>query len=64
MRTHYCGLVSAAQLDETVNLCGWVNTRRDHGGTVSARANFPGWRGTLTVDEGFVNQYVTGAAVW
>jgi len=34
MRTHYCGLVSAAQLDETVTLCGWVNTRRDHGGVI------------------------------
>ncbi len=34
MRTHYCGLVSAAQLDKTVTLCGWVNTRRDHGGVI------------------------------
>jgi len=34
MRTHYCGLVSAAELDQTVNLCGWVNTRRDHGGVI------------------------------
>jgi len=34
MRTHYCGLVSAAELDETVTLCGWVNTRRDHGGVI------------------------------
>ncbi len=34
MRTHYCGLVGAAQLEETVSLCGWVNTRRDHGGVI------------------------------
>ena len=34
MRTHYCGLVSAAQLDQSVTLCGWVNTRRDHGGVI------------------------------
>jgi aspartyl-tRNA synthetase len=34
MRTHYCGLVSAAQLEQTVSLCGWVNTRRDHGGVI------------------------------
>ncbi|MGP1676268.1 MAG: aspartate--tRNA ligase [Burkholderiales bacterium] len=34
MRTHYCGQVSAAQLDESVTLCGWVNTRRDHGGVI------------------------------
>jgi len=34
MRTHYCGQVSTAQLDESVTLCGWVNTRRDHGGVI------------------------------
>ncbi|TSA17439.1 MAG: aspartate--tRNA ligase [Betaproteobacteria bacterium] len=34
MRTHYCGKVSAAALDQTVTLCGWVNTRRDHGGVI------------------------------
>ncbi len=34
MRTHYCGLVGAAQLDRSVTLCGWVNTRRDHGGVI------------------------------
>jgi len=34
MRTLYCGQVSAAQLDQTVILCGWVNTRRDHGGVI------------------------------
>ena len=34
MRTHYCGLVTEAQMDETVSLCGWVNRRRDHGGVI------------------------------
>ncbi len=34
MRTHYCGQVTAAQLDQTVRLFGWVNTRRDHGGVI------------------------------
>jgi aspartyl-tRNA synthetase len=34
MRTHYCGQVTAAQLDQTVTLFGWVNTRRDHGGVI------------------------------
>jgi aspartyl-tRNA synthetase len=34
MRTHYCGRVTAAQLDQTVTLFGWVNTRRDHGGVI------------------------------
>ena len=34
MRTHYCGAVSAAQLDQTVTLCGWAHRRRDHGGVI------------------------------
>jgi aspartyl-tRNA synthetase len=34
MRTHYCGLVDEALLGQDVVLCGWVDTRRDHGGVV------------------------------
>ncbi len=34
MRTHYCGLVTEAQMGQTVELCGWVNRRRDHGGVI------------------------------
>ncbi len=34
MRTHYCGLVNAAHLDQTVTLCGWAHRRRDHGGVI------------------------------
>ena len=34
MRTHYCGRVSAAELDQNVTLCGWVHRRRDHGGVI------------------------------
>ena len=34
MRTTYCGLVTEAQLGQTVILCGWVNRRRDHGGVI------------------------------
>jgi len=34
MRTHYCGQVTAADLDQTVSLCGWVMRRRDHGGVI------------------------------
>jgi aspartyl-tRNA synthetase len=34
MRSHYCGLVTEAQLGQTVQLCGWVNRRRDHGGVI------------------------------
>lgn len=34
MRTHYCGQVTATDLDQTVSLCGWVMRRRDHGGVI------------------------------
>jgi aspartyl-tRNA synthetase len=34
MRTHYCGLVDEAMIDRDIVLCGWVDTRRDHGGVV------------------------------
>ncbi len=34
MRTHYCGAVTTADLDQTVTLCGWVHRRRDHGGVI------------------------------
>ncbi len=34
MRTHYCGSVTSAHLDQTVTLCGWAHRRRDHGGVI------------------------------
>ncbi len=34
MRTHYCGFVDAAHLDQTITLCGWAHRRRDHGGVI------------------------------
>ena len=34
MRTHFCGDLSKATLDQEVTLCGWVNRRRDHGGVI------------------------------
>jgi aspartyl-tRNA synthetase len=33
-RTHYCGLITEAQVGETVTLMGWAATRRDLGGVV------------------------------
>jgi len=34
MRSHSCGEVTEALLDQTVTLCGWVHRRRDHGGVI------------------------------
>ena len=34
MRSHYCGLVDASLTGQPVTLCGWTDTRRDHGGVI------------------------------
>jgi len=34
MRSHYCGLVDENLIDQEIELCGWVNRRRDHGGVI------------------------------
>ncbi len=34
MRSNYCGKISLEQLDQSVQLCGWVMRRRDHGGVI------------------------------
>ncbi len=34
MRSHYCGQVDENLIDQEVELCGWVNRRRDHGGVI------------------------------
>ena len=34
MRSHYCGSLTALQVDTEVTLCGWVNRRRDLGGLI------------------------------
>jgi aspartyl-tRNA synthetase len=34
MRSHYCGELNTSLIDQEVELCGWVNRRRDHGGVI------------------------------
>ncbi|HGO5293115.1 TPA: aspartate--tRNA ligase [Photobacterium damselae] len=34
MRTQYCGQLNKSQAGQTVELCGWVNRRRDLGGLI------------------------------
>ncbi len=35
MRSHYCGQLSAADIGQTVSLCGWVGRRREHGASLA-----------------------------
>ena len=34
MRSNYCGDISEGDVGSLVSLCGWVHTRRDHGGVI------------------------------
>ncbi len=34
LRTHLCTDLNENNIDENVTLCGWVNSRRDHGGVI------------------------------
>ena len=34
MRSHYCGELRAGHAGREVQVCGWVNGRRDHGGVI------------------------------
>lgn len=34
MRSHYCGQLDSSHNDQTVEICGWVHRRRDHGGVI------------------------------
>jgi len=34
MRSHYCGHLNASHIGQEIEVCGWVNRRRDHGGVV------------------------------
>jgi aspartyl-tRNA synthetase len=34
MRSHFCGQVDESLIDQTVSLCGWAHSYRDHGGLI------------------------------
>ncbi len=34
MRTHSCASIGQRDVDRAVRVCGWVNSRRDHGGVI------------------------------
>src|SRR5690349_12676960 len=34
MRSHYCGQINEQLTGESIQVCGWVHRRRDHGGII------------------------------
>ena len=34
MRSHYCGQINEELIGESIQVCGWVHRRRDHGGII------------------------------
>lgn len=34
IRTHYCGELSKENIGQNIEICGWTNRRRDHGGVI------------------------------
>jgi len=34
MRSHYCGEIDTSHQGSTIDICGWVHRRRDHGGVI------------------------------
>ena len=34
MRTYYCNQINESKIDKEIQVCGWVNKIRDHGGVI------------------------------
>jgi aspartyl-tRNA synthetase len=68
MRSHYCGELNESLIGQSVTLCGWAHSRRDHGGVIFidlrdreglAQTVFdPGLKEAFSVAEGVRSEFV------
>jgi aspartyl-tRNA synthetase len=63
MRTHYCGLVDETLLGRSITLCGWVDTRRDHGGVIFIDLRDHEGIAQIVVDPDNTKAFATASAV-
>ena len=57
MRTHYCGEITSLNIEEDVELCGWVHRRRDHGGVIFVELRDRTGRVQVVVDPENLEQF-------
>ena len=62
MRTHHCGELGLSKLGETVSLCGWIHSRRDHGGVYFLDLRDRSGRVQVVVNPAFSAGTITPAA--
>ena len=55
MRTHYCTHITEDNIDQKVQVAGWVNSRRDHGGLIFIDLRDKGGLIQLVCDPAFNN---------
>ncbi|MEK7206545.1 MAG: aspartate--tRNA ligase [Pseudomonadota bacterium] len=68
MRSHYCGELNESLIGQSVTLCGWAHSRRDHGGVIFIDLRDreglvqtvidPGLKETFSVAEGVRSEFV------
>jgi aspartyl-tRNA synthetase len=63
MRTHYCGLIDETLLGQSITLCGWVDTRRDHGGVIFIDLRDHEGVAQIVVDPDNAKAFATASAV-
>ncbi len=63
MRTQYCGEITAALIDQPVELAGWMHRRRDHGGVIFIDLRDRSGRVQVVVDPDFKGPFAQAEKV-